>query len=376
MFKKILILASALILTYSTSAHSTGQSKPEFSAKNLEITGFMSTGAGWQRNIGAASTELALDGTTAGVLGTIIIEPPSKNEDDLDFFVESFELDFIKNFSAKALARADLLFGRFESGFRLINDMDVEQAYAAFKLSDKYDVEILLGRFGTPMGFEPFEPYNNDTISWSILSRSHVYAPITTGVQLSLVPAEKIDLYFAVVNSLTHDSLIKNNDVPSGFMSFKYSWGREETVSSVTLSPFIGTESNSNRHITLGLDITLSAWLSDNTILGIQADLRRDDGNDGPNTNYIAALLDLRWNMTNRFYGVLKYSFMNQSNVDNGFLNLTGDKQQIHEISVGGGFSVAETIKFKMEGRFDIVDPAGGTKQWVPGVAIELASAF
>ncbi len=86
--------------------------------------------------------------------------------------------------------------------------------------------------------------------------------------------------------------------------------------------------------------------------------------------------MNLRYTFTKRGYGVIRYSFVRQDNVGNGILNLTGQEQNIHEMSLGGGYALTEEAILKFEGRVDLITPAGAAKQVVPGVAMSLAYQF
>lgn len=353
---------------------------------NFEMMGYISVGGGWQRFMKGTTTEIAVDGSYAGVLGSVLPEIntgaiPAPGQDNFMFFVEAAELDLIQEFKDRVKLRADLLYGRAASGSWVgINGIDVEQAYATVILEKDHDVELTLGRFGTPMGFEPFEPHNSDTISWSILGRSGIYPDISTGISISANITESLWMMFALSNGLANDTTLKINDVPCGYLSFKYAWGEKDQENSIQFSPFFGPESQSNRHFSMGADLTVITWIGDKVQLGLEGNYRRDDANPtipgAENTNYYGGLMNLRYDFTKRGYGVIRYSFVRQDNVGNGILNLTGQEQNIHEMSLGGGYALTEEAILKFEGRVDLITPAGAAKQVVPGVAMSLAYQF
>lgn len=373
------IIARTICLTVVASLLTI--SVPSFAGeRSFELSGFSNVGIGWQRFLKGSPTEIANDGSYSGVLGSLIPAvstgiAPTRDDDAAMAFVEAFEIDIAKSVSDRAKLRIDLLFGRPASG-SWTNGADIEQAYGNFVLSEKHGIEFTLGRFGSPMGLEPFEPYNNDTIGWSILSRSKIYPATLTGAQISASPSDNITLYFAAGNGLTNDTTLKINDVPSGYASIAFTWGEEESGNNFLISPFFGPESDSNRHLTMGIDSVLSLNLGHSLMLGIEGDVRRDNGNGGPNTHYAGGIFNLRWNASEALYAVIKYSYLQQFDDGNGYLNLTGQKQRIHEMSLGTGYTVTEGMNLKFEGRMDIVQPAIGDKQLVPGVAMALATAF
>ena len=49
----------------------------------------------------------------------------------------------------------------------------------------------------------------------------------------------------------------------------------------------------------------------------------------------------------------------------------------MHQISLAGGYMIADGAKFKLEGRFDIVNPAGaGNTEYTFGGALAFAYDF
>ena len=373
----MIVFFSATVLSAEDS-----EKAQSFVGGGFEMSGFFSAGFGWQKFAGGPPTEWVNDGSFAGVLGSVVPEvatgvPPAQGEDVVEAFVEVFELDIAKQFGERANLAAHIWFGRpFSGSWVQAPGVEIEQAYATVKLSESHDVEFTLGRIGTPAGFEPYEPYSNDTISWSILSRANLYPYLVTGAQLSAALTESFWVYVMAANGCTNDTTFKINDLPSWLASFVFYWGPEEKESFFSITPFAGPESDSNRSWTFGMDTTVSAWLTDNFQLGFQGLFRRDDGAGGPNTDYASGLLNLHWDMTDKFFSFLRYAYANQFDDGNGFLNLTGAKQQIHEASIGGGYWIADGMKLKLEARFDAILPSAGENQWVPGVAMSLVSAF
>lgn len=203
-----------------------------------------------------------------------------------------------------------------------------------------------------------------------------MYPYFATGAQISAEISDNVVLYVAAANGLTNDSTIKINDVPAGFATLDVSWGDEDKESWFVFTPFIGPESDSNRHLTYGANAAFAAWLADPFQLGLEAVFRRDNSAGGADTEYAGGLVNLRWDITDKLYGVARYAFARQFDDGSGVFNLTGAKQNIHEASLGGGYMIADGVKFKLEGRVDAVDPDAGDTQWVPGVAIALACAF
>lgn len=385
-FSRAIASAFALFLISFTSAQSVAAEKtdaPFFVAGGFELALYMGAGTGWQRFMGGQTTEWNADGTYAGVIGSMIpdvwtLQTPQKNEDIFEFFVPAVETDITKSFGDRAKLRADLLFGRTSSGsITSFTGLDIEQAYASVLLSKKYGVEFIIGRMCTVVGFEPYEPFVNDTISWSVLTHGYLYPSIVTGAQISFKPSEMATLYFNVNNGNTYDStILRPQYVPSMFTALQLKWGDDARPNSFVLAPFFGPDSLSNIHWSFGADATLKQWLGKDAQLGLEGTFRRDDGNDGPNNSYAAGLLNLRYNFTNATYGVFKFAFTRQFRESNGFLNLTGARQNIFETSLGGGYYITDGIKLQIETRVDVITPSTGVTQYVPGIAAQISAAL
>jgi hypothetical protein len=348
----------------------------------FEMTGFFNAGFGWQRFGGGPPTEFDYDGSFAGVLGSVLPEvatgiPPVEGEDIVEAFMEVFELDIIKQITERATLRADILFGRSQSGsWVIVPGIDLEQAYMTLRLSNSPAIDLTIGRIGTQAGFEPFEPYFNDTISWSVLSRAVLYPYIITGVQLGIEFSDHVALVIAAANNLVNDSDITFNDIPSFVTTLKFSWGADDRENYLAISPYLGPEGKNSRPLTYGSDATLVVWPTKSVQLGIEGLYRRDNGDGGPNTDYAGGFFNLHWDITETFFGGLRFSYARQFDDGSGILNLTGAKQSIYESSLFAGYHITDGVMLKFEGRFDVVDPAVGRTQMVPGVAMALAAAF
>lgn len=377
------VIISFAILFFSSPA-SSSLPKPEGKSiiGDFTMSAYLSTGVGWQHFSNAPITEWTNDGSFAGVLGSVLPNvatgvPPLPTEDIFMAFVEMAEIDIVRHFGERTRLRADLFFGRpFSGSWVGLPGIDIEQAFAAVMLSERYGIEFTLGRFITLVGFESTEPYFNDAISWSILSRSNIYPYFATGAQLSFGIADGVTLFAVVSNGVVGDTTARPNDVPAGLATLEVRWGEEDQESWFTLTPFIGPESGSNRHFSFGADAAFGIWATDRLQVGLDAVYHRDNSAGGENTDYAAGLLNLHYDFTERLFGFLRYTFARQFQGGNGVLNLTGAKQSIHEMSAGGGFQIVDGMKFKFEARTDAVVPAGSRTQWVPGVAMGLVCAL
>ncbi len=349
----------------------------------FSMQGYLNMAYGFQHFSNDPITEVAGDNSTGGVMGEWLPTTnngtvPNPGESFAQAFIPFMELDMMKRFGERARLRADLFFGRTNSG-SAIPAAQVDHAYLAVTLNEEHNIEVVLGRMGMLAGFEPYEPYFNDTISYSILWRAVISAGSPTGIMISGDVNEDLTLYFYVANGFVNDSIFKGNTLPGFANTIKYTWGSDAKPSALVITPFISPDSGGNSPLSMGIDAYTAWWLSERFELGLEGTYQRINANartGGANTNYFAGLLNLHWEPTPRWYTVLKYCYANQTDVGNGVMNLTGAKQQIHEMSLGFGHYLADTVKFKGEGRFDIIDPAAGSSQWIVGAAIGMNVAF
>ncbi|MFH0800603.1 MAG: outer membrane beta-barrel protein [Pseudomonadota bacterium] len=396
--KKILIslfIVLGLFAFIATGAEakaaSTGAEK--YVAGGFEMSGHLMTGTQFTKFSKRASAYGTFDGDNvyfAGAGGKYIGKLPYSGAKSFNFFVDDVELDIMKSFGENIRLRADLNFGRALSSGIFSPGFFLEQAYATANIPLGNGVEILFGRFNTPIGFEAADATDNDTISKSVLGTA-LRPTNTTGVKIYYAFSDLVDLHFYVVNTLTQDSTLKVNNVPSLGMRLGFNWGQEGSESTFGISPFFGPETRaSNRHFTYGADMDLNWWITEAFALGAEGLYRRDNSISGSpydNVNYMSGLLNLHYVFSDVWDGTLKYVFAKQFKTSNNGLaaaatiftpaNLTGEHQSIQQIALAGGYSIADGAKLKLEGRFDIVKPVGkSTTQYVYGAAMAFAYNF
>jgi len=131
--------------------------------------------------------------------------------------------------------------------------------------------------------------------------------------------------------------------------------------------------------------------------LGLEGLFRRDDAvtntksvTPGSDTEYMAGLLNLHYAFSDVWDGTLKFCFAKQYDTSNlvninavaangafSPYNLTGAEQTMYQISLAGGYAIADGAKLKMEGRFDIVNLRGASNtEYDYGVAMAFGYRF
>lgn len=386
--KKALLAALAFLVAFPCfSAGAAAEESADiknFVRGGFEMNIFLDAVTGFQRFSNDPVTEVAYDGSNAGVLGEYLpgatmLWVPSPGQRVAATFVPKVEVDIVKRINEVARLRADMSFGRPGSG-AYVNGLTVSHAYAAVKLSQKHNVELLIGRFGGQAGYEPFRAYHNDTVSWSIMWRGYLYPPGMTGIQLSADLTNTMSIFLVAANGVISDDVRLRKTLPSFLATLEWTWGPEAQPNQLVITPWFGPESGGNRPFTYGGDVTFVHWLTRRVKLGLEACYQRDNAVAGiagaENTDYASGLFNLRWDITPSWYGVVKYVFARQFAAGNGVLNLTGAEQNIHEASIGAGYQLTDSSKFKGEFRFDVVDPDAGRTQTIPGAAFEYSWFF
>lgn len=387
--KKLLTVALIIGLAF-VFIHANAQEK--YVGGGFEASGHVVTGLGYQHQNNKATTEIANDGDTwtyAGPIGKYLGVAPTTRSDHFSFFVDEVELDLMKSFGENIRIRADLDFARTASSGMWVNPFVLEQGYATANIPIGNGLEFLIGRFNTPIGFESYDVAENDLISKSIIVRG-LRPANTTGAKIYYSFSDLVDLHFYVVNKLYRDTLTKWNEVPSLGLRLGFNWGEEGSESTLGISPLFGPESNvSNKHYTFGGDLDLNWWITESFALGLeglfvyaQKVSNTREVTAGDNQKAGAGLLNLHYVFSDVWDGTLRYTYAKQWRANNAAItnvaatptnplfdsNYTGAQQQIHEITLGGAYAVADGAKFKLEGRFDIVKPnASGTTQYVYG---------
>jgi len=374
--KKLITLVLAIGLI---AAATTVNAQEKYVAGGFEMAGHVMAGGGYQHFNNRASTYFTFDGDIgyyAGSMGKYMGQVPAARVDFFGFFVDEVELDIMKSFGENVRLRADLDFARaFSAGSASLTGFPafvLEQAYATANIPVGNGIEFLLGRFNTPIGFEPVDVSENWLNSKSVLATG-IRPTNTTGMKIYYPFSDLVDFHFYVVNTLTQDSNFKINDVPSLGFRLGFNWGDEGTESTFGFSGLFGPETRfSNKHFTFAGDIDLTWWITESFALGLEGIFRRDNAATGTtgiapgsNTEYMGGLLNLHYAFSDVWDGTLQYVFAKQFDPSNTvpaalWTNLTGAEQSMHQIWLGAGYMIADGAKLKFEGRFDIVNPAGG----------------
>lgn len=283
---------------------------------------------------------------------------------DYGFLLDEVELDLIKTFGENIKFRADIDFVDPALGGRPAAEM-VEQAYVTANIAAGNGIELLVGRFDAPIGFEAVDRNDNDTITRSAIFNYNLRPRTMTGAKFYYAFTDAVDLHFFVVNNFNDGVYVfdNNDSVPSFGTRLGYTWGEEGTENTVGLSVLGGSEVAKATPKKLGLftymgDLDWNIWFTDAFAVGGEA-LYRINAKDTAQTKttVMAGLLNLHYVFSDVWDGTLKYALVRPDNgtstIDAEFGTLVTSKAMLHEIGGAVGYQITDGAKFVAEYRLD-----------------------
>ncbi|MBI5299797.1 MAG: hypothetical protein HY877_05845, partial [Deltaproteobacteria bacterium] len=189
-----------------------------------------------------------------------------------------------------------------------------------------------------------------------------------------------------------------NTDIPNVGLRLGFNWGEEGKRSTVGLSGLWGQDHpNVKKHQSFLGDVDWQWWATDNFAFGGEAIYRQIDWDPatsagfGRNGKYYAGLVNLRYDFSDVWDGTIKYAYSRDVNGANsagalvtpaygtgGVQSLLGMKEQMHEITLAGNYTITDGAKLKLEGDYSLVRLPGTTRknQQVFGLAGAFAYEF
>jgi len=366
-------------------------------ADDLEISGHINTGMGWQYRTKAIHNAL-FGGFTEEAMLPVNAEIGTDNKlthrSDVLFYAGDVELDLAKTFGENIRLRADLDFVRANSygyfGWG-VNDI-IEQAYVTLNIPVGNGMEFLVGRFNAPMGLEAVDTNDNDlplhTVVFNYLRPKNL-----TGAKLYYAFSDMVDLHLWLANNLQDVISTGGNgpkQIPAFGMRLGVKWGEKEKESTVGLSAAASAEADDNGAEKMGewsylADVDANVWLTDAFALGLEGLFRVDDATSGAKDNYYyAGILSLHYVFSDVWDGTLRYTWAYDRNggglglYDNGGASINaaqaasqyhvlgtgtsalGAKVQDHQIDLGINYHITDGAKLSLMDRFEYVIPAKG----------------
>ncbi|MBL7685786.1 MAG: outer membrane beta-barrel protein, partial [Deltaproteobacteria bacterium] len=167
-----LVAAAALVSAGPLSAK-----EKKSAAGGLELSGNVDVVTGWQHDSANAGgvTSVANDADTpAGTIGEGQLGDlrgiGAPKQDTFNFYIDQVELDLNKTFGENIRIRADLDFGRALSGSGRTtagSNFSLEQGYVTANIPVGNGLELLVGRFNTPIGLEAVDRADNIALSFT-----------------------------------------------------------------------------------------------------------------------------------------------------------------------------------------------------------------
>lgn len=420
-----LVIATAFVGVGSLQAGDKGSA-----AGGLELSGNVDVVTGWQHD--SKNAQGLLNGVNdldnAGLLGEGQLGDfrgqGAAYRDTFNFYIDQVELDINKTFGENIRIRADLDFGRANSGSQRVtgaNNFNLEQGYVTANIPVGNGLEFLVGRFNIPLGLEAVDRANNIALSYTNLYR-FLRPHNTTGMKLYYAFNDLFDWHIYAVNNL-YDGIsltgtsgigsigVTDTPIPSWGTRFGFTWGEKGKESTVGLSYAGGPEGgvygiNAMRHFTNIADLDFSIHATDNFIIAGEGIFRQDNlggaclpgGFNQPavgtaipvqNCRGFGGNLLLAYNFSETWGMYFRYDYLydrsgNYINPANYAATTTAGKRQIHDFSLGASYQITEGAKLKMEYRLDmglipangLAAGAGGAKSWNNAFALEFAYNF
>lgn len=404
--RKFLVVAAALTLI----GGATVAQADEYVKGGFELSGHVNAGTGyqhWGQNAAGSitSSNAANNGIVVfrGPLGELGLQGgagPNGGKDEFMFFVDEAELDATKTFGENIRVRADLAFGRAASGG--IGTFGIEQAYATANIPLGNGIEFLIGRFDAPIGFESVERGENTLFSHSLIFNT-LRSQSLTGIKFYYPFSDLVDWHFYLVNNLRDNigstavagtgAASPDSLWPSFGTRVGFNWGDEGKKSTFGITGQGGPEISESaagapdkfdRWSYLG-DLDWNIWVTDSFAVGGEAIFRIDNAaGTAADARYMAGQLNLNYVFNDVWDGTLRYSFGQQRAASATALGAgslidatnAGVKSQVHEITLGGQYQIADGAKLQMEYRMDLVKPTGLARGIAHGGALNFSYSF
>ena len=382
--KKLLNIVLAVAVLVSFSELDSANASEKYVAGGFEASGHVVSGFGYQHQQSnpQPATQLNSEGASGfGVLGRYAntAAVAASNQDDFRFFVDEVELDLAKSWGENISIRADLEFSPASGAYGGATAVRTEQAYVTTNLAVGNGVEVLFGRFNAPNGFESIDVVDNSTISQSAIIRGGLRPVSLTGAKLYYAFSDMVDWHFWLSNNATTGGVKAVTDTPSAGWRLGFNWGDEGNESTLGVSAFAGAEQGTKSDFTFGTDIDLNWWLTDSFAVGAELLFRRDNGvAGGVDAETLAGLLNLHYMFSDVWDGTLKYAYTKDFDNATTPYTLLGFEGSAHEISLAGGYAIADDAKLMLEGRFDALKTGAGAnvKSYDYGAAVGFAYNF
>jgi len=381
---KKLVLAFVAVAALALALNANAEEK--YVAGGFEASGHVNTAIGFDY-IGKDSANAG--GSAALTRDNWFNQKYYDKAKNFGFMLDEVELDVSKTFGENIKARVDLDFGDRSIG-SAINGIAIEQAYVTANIPAGNGIELLVGRFDAPIGYESVDRNDNNTVTRSMLYNFNLRPKTATGMKIYYAFSDMVDWHLYAVNTLEESyagsavGAVVNqrsfDDSKSMMPSFGtrvgLTWGEEGTESTVGLSAAMGPEYKNKTAGTSKIgrmswlvDLDWNIYATEAFVIGGEGLYRIDDGaKNTKKAQYIGGILDLNYAFSDVWDGTLKYSLLWQNNVTSattlastmaGFgyapQTVVGGtyKALFNEISLAGGYQIADGAKLKAEYRLD-----------------------
>jgi hypothetical protein len=375
--KKLLVAVVAVAtLAIAMGAHA----EEKYVAGGFEASGHINTGFGFnytgKDSIGAG---LPRDGWNFEA---------GEKEPDFGFLLDEAEVDLTKTYGENIKFRLDLDFGYANAGSAAFT-FSPEQAYVTANLALGNGIEMLVGKFNAPIGFEAVDRNDNDSITHSFIYNFNIRPSNLIGMKFYYAFSDAVDWHFYLVNNTWPDNSDFHADtsvIPTVGTRLGYSWGDEGTESTIGLSGLFGPEQQSGNRkygrMAFLVDLDFNFWATDAFAIGGEGFFRQNDAAKGAaDSRIFGGLINLHYVFSDVWDGTLKYAIGKPNNgaaTMSAALNpgLAYVKGWYNEASLIGGYQITDGAKFKAEYRLDYTKFTGVPKNMAHAFIGQFEYAF
>jgi hypothetical protein len=298
----------------------------------------------------------------------------SDTEDSVSSFgIDQVEIDFEKKLDDKLSLRADIEYVKGATGS--FDDI-VEQGYITYALDVANGVDITVGKFNAPIGFELLDPPDMYQFSHALVF-DHGLPTNLTGVMGGYKVNDQVDVALYVVNGWDNNAENNNSKTIGGRIGVAAMEGVALGFSYIT-----GSEVANTGDVRSVFDIDATITLVDNLIIGVEYNSGEED--NAPNT--AAGKTDSEWTAFmlmghydfNDIYGLtVRYDFFD----DEGGARLTTTDTLAEEqtaITIAPTFVLGENAGMLIEYRVLDSDQntLGNSEDSQSSVAVEFTYTF
>lgn len=373
---KKLMLTSLIVTLFAVS----GTAQAE-----LEISGNVTTVAGYQRDGTNSGVTHNVGGLTQGDLGAFAA---STSGDHFRYLVDQVELDIENEFGENIRARADIDFRDVIGSNVVTGDaMSLEQGYVTANIGWGNGLEFLVGKFNAPLGLENNDRYQN-VFSTVTPGKVFITPNSVIGMKIYYEFNDTWSFDLATVNNM-NGPIAANSSYPSAIFRIGATWGDEGRQSFINLGAGFGPETATNTSFDL-LGMLWGNWaFGESWDVGWSGEYRQTEATLGAtNRKAYSGQLYAQWHASDAWSVQLRVAaFLEPDAAAAGsvasrtgaFWNTTGAagfEGTTLSGTLGTSYQITDGANMKVEYRFDNASVTGAADGSAHTGAVEFGYSF